>query len=231
MRSNRRTWIRKSLTFRAALSFAVASVVAAAMPAAGATAGFNEFPTIGAEAMAYYEGDIDQWMDGPVEYLALKSEREVWKKLGTSADRVAFIRWFWDRRDDDSTTTKNPFKIAFYERVAAANDRFAQFPRGWRSDRGRVWVTLGRPDSMRGIFNGGGSGERWSYFTNGREHAFTNAYGEVQLGFALLRGEYRIVGGFGGAGVYPLYVRHAFDYTRRAAIVDPTLELNVKLSD
>ena len=204
--------------------FAVVLTVLAMAGASSAVAGsFDEFPEIGAEAMAYYESDLANWASGPVKYLMLDSERDLWKELETDAERADFVAWFWDRRDDDLRDVKHPFKIAFYQRVAEANDRFSGFPRGWKSDQGRVWVTLGRPDSIRPRFTRGGDGQVWVYFTNGRDRAFANAFGEVHVAFARIRGQNEIVGGFGGPGVFPLYVQRAFEYTRLAAVVDASL--------
>ncbi len=83
-------------------------------------AALGQSPTTAAEAMAYYESDVDDWLDGPVEYLILDEERDAWKELRTSDQRAAFITRFWERRDADLRQPGNPFKDAFYERVAYA---------------------------------------------------------------------------------------------------------------
>jgi len=182
-------------------------------------------PTTAAEAMAFFEGQVDEWLDGPAEYIILDDEREIWRTLTTTTEREAFIEWFWMRRDNDLRVEGNPYKEAFYERVAEANDRFHDFPRGWRSDRGRVLVTLGRPDSKRGIFEHGFSGTVWTYYTDSRERGFTSPIGEVTVLFAQEGTLYEIAGGYGGRGSYPFYLLRAFEYANEAAIADAALGL------
>ncbi len=181
-------------------------------------------PTTAAEAMTFFEGQVDEWLDGPAEYIILDDERKAWRGLTTTEDREAFIEWFWARRDNDLREVGNPYKEAFYARVAEANDRFPDFPRGWRSDRGRVFITLGRPDGMRGIFEQGFSGTVWTYYTDARERGYDSPIGEVAVLFAQEGTLYEVAGGFGGRGSYPFYLLRAFEYANEAAIADGTLE-------
>jgi GWxTD domain-containing protein len=184
----------------------------------------DTFPIDRSAAIATYEADPNTWADGPVQYLMLPDEVETWKDLATVDDRRNFMKWFWDRRDDDLRDNVNPTRDAFYQRVAEANRRFAGvFPKGWKSDPGRVWVILGRPDN---IHNDGLVVTVWTYFTRGRQRAFTNAYGEMQLAFIeSAPGQKEIVGDL-GVGQFPFELQQAFDYTREAMIINPDLEFH-----
>jgi len=212
---------------------AAVSLVAlvASIPATLSAKPADEFPDKGAEAMAYYEGRVDDFLQGPVQYIALKQEVEIFKDLTTRQDREAFIQWFWNRRDDDLRDLRNPYKIEFYQRVAEANRRYREFPRGWRSDRGEVHVMLGRPDAVSPTIGPGADSTIWTYFTvgpRGADRPFGASLGEITIAFVKTsqRAGYQIYGGFGGLGSLPLYVRDAFRFAREAAIVDPFLELN-----
>ena len=211
---------------RRRLAIAGTRALAALLLTVGAgVAAADEFPESAAEAIAYYEADVARFMDGPVRYIALDEEIDLWKGLETTRDRERFIVWFWERRDENLKEEGNALRDAFYERVAAVNRRFGGFPRGWKSDRGRVWIILGRPDGIRGSRQGV---TYWTYHTFGRDRAFGNPFGEIRLAFAELRtGDVRILGGFGGPGIYPTYVLDAFRYTREAAIVTPDLEIHL----
>lgn len=203
-----------------------ATTLTAMLLVVGGSAAADEFPETAADAIAYYEADVEGFMDGPVRYVALDEEVDLWNRLETAVDREAFIAWFWERRDEDLKENGNVFRDTFYERVAEVNDRFAAYPRGWRSDRGRAWIILGRPDGIRGSRNGV---TYWTYHTFGRERAFGNPFGEIQVAFGEYRvGDVRILGGFGEPGIYPRYVLDAFRYTREAAVVTPDLELDLK---
>jgi len=60
-------------------------------------------------------------------------------------------RWerFWARRDPVPATPINEFREAFFERVRIATEQFGEPGRpGWRTDRGEVFIVLGRPDMV-----------------------------------------------------------------------------------
>jgi GWxTD domain-containing protein len=190
------------------------------------------FPRTGPEALAAYESNAERWLDGPVQYIVLAEEREAFRALETTAEREVFIEWFWARRDNDLRDEGNPYKAEFYDRVAASNKRYHDFPRGWKSDRGQVHITLGRPDGIRPRLGGNAEAAVWTYYTVGpraNQRDFGTVLGEMTIAFVKSdrRAGYRIYGGFGGPGVLPLYVRDAFRFTREAAIVDSTLTLAV----
>jgi GWxTD domain-containing protein len=199
----------------------LAIVLTLALPTA-APAALSQLPRDAGEAMTLFESDPDSWRDGPVEYLILEDERDLWKELDTTDQRAAFITRFWDRRDIDLRVEGNPFKDAFYERVAYSNRRFRDTRfRGWRSDRGRIAVTLGVPDGERPIR--AGTALIWTYLTIGNhaeEKGFSSASGQVEILFQsdeLRPNNYAIAGSL-GAGVYPAYVLRALEYSRHAAV-------------
>ena len=194
----------------------------------------EEFPETVQASIRRFEEDVElrKWLSGPVEYIILKEERDIWEKLETDEERIAFIRWFWDRRDDDPRDEQNPFLTEFYQRVADVNRRFAGFPRGWKSDRGRVWVILGRPSSMRSqsLRNFGRcsspSGVAWVYFTN--NISFRAQYGEFNIYFIEPRpGQYEVCDPtMLGPGAYPVNLRRAMEYTNEAWVLDPVTEFD-----
>ncbi len=193
-----------------------------ALPARAPGALRDEFSKTGPLALAYHEADPDRWLDGPVEYLILDEEHDAWEDLATSDQRATFIARFWERRDNEPRDRANPFKDAFYERVAYANVSYRDTPfRGWRSDRGRIAVTLGLPDHVRPT--GAGRGQVWTYYTFG-EHAqdkgFRSTTGRMEIAFVARptnRNTYTISGSQ-GTGIYPAYVLYALEFSRRAAV-------------
>ena len=189
----------------------------------------NELPRDAAAAEAYYESDPDQWGRGPVSYILLDDERKMLNGLLTREQRAEFIKWFWDRRDPEPRDHVNPVRAAFYARVAEANRKYHDFPRGWRSDRGMVHIVLGRPDSVRPSFGYTTDATVWTYYTVGpmaAEASFGTLGGEIAVAFlkSNQRGGYQVYGGFGGPGVLPLYVRDALNYARLATVFDPFLK-------
>ncbi len=204
---------------------ATVSMVALLPAVVSASAPFKEFPETGSGAMAYFEANPDAWLDGPVDYIILDNERKVFKGLNTTEERGDFIAEFWDLRDEDQKVAGNNFKRMFYERVAMTNDRYHDFPRGWKSDRGFVHIVLGRPDYVRPVFGYSGDAAVWTYYTvgeRGADRGFDSVYGQVAIAFVrhAARSSYRIYGGFGGPGFVPFYVLDALQYAKEAAVVN-----------
>ncbi len=91
-----------------------------------------------------------EWRAGPVQYLLTPEEFERYGKLKTGEARSAFVARFWRRLDPDPATPPNEFKDRFDALCKLADQRFGtSFVSGWRTDRGRVLIVLGEPDSMR----------------------------------------------------------------------------------
>ncbi len=181
-----------------------------------------QMPTDPAEAMAVFEGDVEKWADGPVSYLFVSEELAEWKDLETDEERGEFIQWFWDRRDDNLRDRQHPFKAGFYTRVATSNQRFSEFPRGWKSDRGRVWIIFGRPDALTA--NRAGDLDVWTYNTYGGILRSSSNMGEMQVAFIRVGvGNREIYGGI-APGVWPAYLLSAFRIVNRALIENPSLK-------
>ncbi len=90
-----------------------------------------------------------EWIEGPVRYLVTRSESRLFRTLETAPERVAFIRAFWERRDPDPRTPQNEARLAFWQRVAAANAQFTGSGKpGWKTDRGKIYILLGPADDI-----------------------------------------------------------------------------------
>jgi GWxTD domain-containing protein len=82
-----------------------------------------------------------------VRYLIVKQERKAFLNLTSDGERNAFIKEFWQKRDPDPQTEVNEFKEVYFDRIDQANQLFGK--NGWLSDRGRVLILLGRPETKR----------------------------------------------------------------------------------
>jgi GWxTD domain-containing protein len=127
-----------------------------------------------ADRNLYYK----KWLDEDVLYIISEEEKKVFKDLKTDEERESFIDQFWARRDPDPRTPENEFKEEHYLRIAYANDHYASGIPGWKTDRGRIYITFGKPAEIeshpsggsynREIWEGGGTTstfpfERWRY--------------------------------------------------------------------
>ena len=120
-----------------------------------------------------------QWLKEDVFYIITDDEKNVFQKLTTAVEKENFIEQFWRRRDSDRSTNENEFKEEHYRRIAYANEKFRYAGiSGWVTDRGRVYIIFGEPQSreryssgsmyFRPLTEGGGRTrtypyERWHY--------------------------------------------------------------------
>lgn len=103
-----------------------------------------------------------RWLDNDVAYIITKEERKAFMSLQTDEERENFIENFWRRRDPDPDTEENEYREEYYERIAYANEKFTSGIPGWKTDRGRIYIAWGKPDSIES-HPAGGSYERPSY--------------------------------------------------------------------
>src|SRR5215468_10208849 len=95
------------------------------------------------------------WLDKDVTYIITDEERKAFKKLATDDERERFIEEFWRRRDPDPDTEENEFREQYYERIAYANEHFTSGIPGWKTDRGRIYISWGKPDEIESHPSGG----------------------------------------------------------------------------
>lgn len=88
------------------------------------------------------------WLDMDVAWIITDAERDAFLRLSTNEEREQFIEQFWLRRDPTPDTPENEFKEEHYRRIAYANEHFASGVPGWKTDRGRIYIIWGKPDTM-----------------------------------------------------------------------------------
>ncbi len=96
-----------------------------------------------------------KWLNEDVSYIITDEERAAFKKLQTDDEREQFIENFWLRRDPTPDTIENEYKEEHYRRIAYANEHYASGIPGWKSDRGRIYITYGPPDEIEDHSSGG----------------------------------------------------------------------------
>lgn len=88
-----------------------------------------------------------EWLEHDVVYIITKDERERFAKLTSDEARDKFIEDFWEVRNPTPGIQPNSYKEEIYKRIAFADSRFGpgSGTDGWRTDRGRTYITLGPP--------------------------------------------------------------------------------------
>lgn len=101
-----------------------------------------------AEPPASLAGPYRKWLIQDVVYIVTDEERSAFLRLQTDEERETFIENFWLERDPTPGTAENEFKEEHYRRIAYTNEHFAAGIPGWRTDRGRIYITYGPPDEI-----------------------------------------------------------------------------------
>ena len=104
--------------------------------------------------------------DELIRTLMSEAESLAWTRLRTAAERQEFVDRFWQARDPTPGTEANEVRQIFERRAARTARLFeeADVP-GYRTDRGRVMIVFGLPDSqeMRALPIEGEPELVWSY--------------------------------------------------------------------
>jgi len=101
------------------------------------------------------ESAYKKWLDNEVPYIITDAERDAFKKLTNDQERAAFVEHFWDIRNPNPDSEQNEYKDEYERRRAYANEHFAAGMPGWRTDRGRIYILHGKPDSIESHPAGG----------------------------------------------------------------------------
>jgi GWxTD domain-containing protein len=101
------------------------------------------------------KGAYKSWLEQDVPYIISDEERKAFKALGNDEEREAFIENFWLRRNANPDSPENEFREEHYRRIAYANEHFAAGKPGWKTDRGHIYISFGKPDEITSHPSGG----------------------------------------------------------------------------
>jgi GWxTD domain-containing protein len=188
----------KKLSLTAVLVGSVATIGLAQKPKPTIDPG-DKVRKVGKEINVAYKN----WINKDVDYIITPDERKAFKLLQTDEERENFIENFWRRRDPNPDTEENEYRDEYYERIAYANEHYASGIPGWKTDRGRIYITFGKPDSVeshptggsydRPSYEGGGSTTTYPFETWFYRHLDDVGDGlEIEFVDPTGSGEYRI---------------------------------------
>jgi GWxTD domain-containing protein len=134
----------------AATLFAV--VVAAAALCVGTLAGAQTNPdnqtSMKSSGVSHpTDAQYQHWVDEDVLWIIGPQERAAFLRLSNDEERDEFIRQFWQRRSAGAPGGDN-VRAEHYRRLAYANQHFAAGIPGWKTDRGRIYIMYGPPNSI-----------------------------------------------------------------------------------
>jgi GWxTD domain-containing protein len=94
------------------------------------------------------EDSYKKWRDNDVKDIITPEELAAFNKLSNDSERASFVEAFWRRRDPTPDTEENEFKEEHYRRIAYADEHFGAGVPGSRTDRGRIYIIHGPPDTI-----------------------------------------------------------------------------------
>jgi GWxTD domain-containing protein len=103
------------------------------------------------------EKNYREWLERDVACIITKDERDEFLRLPTNEARDKFIEDFWEIRNPNPGSPSNSYKDEIYQRIAFVDSRFSigSGVEGWRTDRGRTYITLGPPQQKQVFRNSG----------------------------------------------------------------------------
>ncbi|HSF20217.1 MAG TPA: GWxTD domain-containing protein [Vicinamibacteria bacterium] len=102
----------------------------------------------GFESQLELTEEHDRFLNEQAVYIITDPERQRFLGLRTHEERDAFIESFWQIRDPIPETAVNEFREKHFKRMAEANRKFREARAGWQTERGRMYITLGEPNSV-----------------------------------------------------------------------------------
>ena len=100
-------------------------------------------------------GAYKTWLNQDVAWIISDEEAKAFKNLSNDEERDAFIEQFWLRRNPNPDSPENEFREEHYRRIAYANEHYAAGKPGWKTDRGHIYISFGKPDSIDSHPSGG----------------------------------------------------------------------------
>ncbi len=95
------------------------------------------------------------WLNKDVVYIINRSEKDAFLQAATDEERDRFIERFWEIRNPTPGSPENSYKMEHYRRLEYASQYFghASHTDGWKTDMGRIYITLGEPSQRQKLLS------------------------------------------------------------------------------
>ena len=154
-------------------------------------------PVLSTTFGAMSEEEIDDLFDKS-KYIATDPEIDKYNALSQEVAKREFIYNFWKARDENPADDRNETYLNYVKRANESDVKFSGLgKKGWKTDRGRVYIVYGEPSEIQRHPNETGSKpyEIWWYesIEGGVEFIFGDITGfnDYQLLHSTKRGELR----------------------------------------
>ncbi|MCH9028621.1 MAG: GWxTD domain-containing protein [Bacteroidetes bacterium] len=138
--------------------------------------------------------DIDEAI-AQILYIASPSDIEYMEAGETETEKIKRFLQFWKSKDPSPGNEENQVFEEYFIRVSFANDNFSSYIKGWRSDRGMVFIILGPPNNIdRHPFEYDSKPyEVWQYYDLNKSFVFIDrtGFGDYRLNTPMYGDFYR----------------------------------------
>lgn len=84
-----------------------------------------------------------------LSYVATDQEKTIYKSLSSISDKQKFIEKFVGIKASEAGQTDLDFWNSYFERIKFTEDNYTTlFKKGWKSDRGRIYIMYGQPSDI-----------------------------------------------------------------------------------
>ena len=135
-----------------------------------------------------YNDKYDLWSQdineivGVMRYILPISDIKSMKEMDVDS-KFQYISNFWADKDPNESTPENELLIEFTNRIRYVNLNFSDFNKGWKTDKGRIYIIYGTPESQN-LYSSQSDGvyEVWTY-PSGLKFTFLdrNGFGNFML--------------------------------------------------
>lgn len=138
--------------------------------------------------------DIDEAI-AQLLYIASPSDIEYMEEGKTEKEKIMRFLQYWKSKDPSPGNEENQVFEEYFNRVSFANENFSSYTKGWRSDRGMVFIILGAPNNIdRHPFEYDSKPyEVWQYYDSNKSFVFIDhsGFGDYRLSTPMYGDFYR----------------------------------------
>lgn len=138
--------------------------------------------------------DIDEAI-AQILYIASSSDIEYMEAGETETEKIKRFLQFWKSKDPSPGNEENQVFEEYFSRVSFANENFSSYTKGWRTDRGMVFIILGAPNNIdRHPFEYDSKPyEVWQYYDLNKSFVFIDrtGFGDYRLNTPMYGDFYR----------------------------------------
>lgn len=94
------------------------------------------------------EEELDEMFEKS-KYVSSENEIDKYEALDNAEAKREFLYTFWKNRDRDPSTAQNEYFREYLMKIDISNQRYGTLQKvGWKSDRGRIFITYGEPSEV-----------------------------------------------------------------------------------